>query len=55
MLLEYADYTTALSLIPGGGGQFEVVVNGRTVFSKLASGRYPEIHELKDSINPFLN
>ncbi|MBI5948904.1 MAG: SelT/SelW/SelH family protein [Chloroflexi bacterium] len=47
----YADFTRSLSLIPGSGGQFEVVVNGETVFSKKQQGRYPEIKELKEAIN----
>ena len=54
MLLTYADFTKSLSLIPGSGGQFEVVVNGELVFSKKAEGRYPEISELKEAINRFL-
>jgi selenoprotein W-related protein len=53
-LSTYADYTSALVLIPGAGGQFEVVVNGETVFSKKAQGRYPEIRELKEAINRYL-
>jgi selenoprotein W-related protein len=54
LLLTYADFTKALSLIPGGGGQFEVTVNGDAVFSKNSSGRYPEISELKEAINRYL-
>jgi selenoprotein W-related protein len=50
-LLTYADFTKSLALIPGSGGQFEVVVNGEVVFSKKAMGRYPEIAELKQAIN----
>ena len=51
MLSTYADFAKSLSLIPGSGGQFEVVVNGELVFSKKAAGRYPEIAELKEAIN----
>jgi selenoprotein W-related protein len=40
--------------VPGSGGQFEVVVNGDLVFSKKAAGRYPEIRELKEAINRYL-
>jgi selenoprotein W-related protein len=49
--LAYADFTKSLALIPGSGGQFEVVVNGELVYSKKAMGRYPEIAELKEAIN----
>jgi len=43
-----------LTLIPGGSGMFEVVVNGDLVFSKKAEGRYPEIAELNEAINRYL-
>lgn len=52
--MTYADYTRGLTLIPGSGGQFEVAVNGETVFSKKQQGRYPEIKELKEAINRVL-
>ena len=51
----YAEWTRSLTLIPGRGGQFEVVVNGDLVFSKKQEGRYPEIKELKEAINRVLN
>lgn len=54
MLATYADFTEGLALIPGSGGQFEVVVNGELVFSKKGEGRYPEIKELKEAINRYL-
>ena len=31
-----------LRLIPGGGGVFEVEVNGQLVYSKKASGKFPD-------------
>lgn len=55
MLSTYADFTESLTLVPGSGGQFEVVVNGDLVFSKTAEGRYPEIKELKEAINRCLD
>ncbi len=54
MLLTYADYTRGLTLVPGGSGMFEVVVNGKMIFSKRAEGRFPEILDLKEGINAFL-
>jgi len=33
-------------LIQGSGGQFEVVVDGRLVFSKKEQGRFPEDDEV---------
>lgn len=40
--------------MPGSGGQFELRVNGDLVFSKKELGRFPEMHELKEAINPYL-
>ena len=33
-------------LIQGSGGQFEVVVDGRLIFSKKAEGRFPADDEV---------
>jgi len=33
-------------LIPGSGGIFDVVVDGRLVFSKGKTGRFPEEREV---------
>ena len=32
----------SLTLIPSGGGAFEVTVNGKKIHSKLATGQFPE-------------
>ena len=29
-------------LVPGGRGAFEVIKDGKTVYSKLAKGRFPD-------------
>ena len=50
LLLKFADFTAALSLIPGDGGAFEVEVNNEIVYSKHKEGRYPEVDELSDLI-----
>lgn len=36
-----------VALCPGQGGVFEVQVNGVTVWSRAAEGRFPEAKELK--------
>ena len=33
---------TSLELIPAGGGVFEVSVNGQLIYSKKATGQFPE-------------
>lgn len=37
-------------LIKGSGGQFEVVLDGKLVFSKKALGRFPETAEILELI-----
>ncbi len=34
-----------ITLIPSGGGRFEVTVDGKLVYSKLATGRHVETGE----------
>ena len=38
------------TLIEGGGGAFEVRVDGKLVFSKLKTFRFPENDEIFDAI-----
>lgn len=33
-------------LIPGGGGIFDVSVDGKVIFSKKSVGRFPETQEI---------
>lgn len=37
---------TSLELVPGEGGRFEVFRDGKLVFSKLASKRFPDEGEV---------
>ena len=39
-----------VALIPGTGGVFEVRLDGLTLWSREAEGRFPEIKELKQRI-----
>ena len=36
----------AATAVPGGKGQFDVLADGRMVFSKQAEGRFPESDEI---------
>ena len=40
----------AVTLVPGTGGAFEVRVEGETVWSRAAEGRFPDIAELKQRV-----
>lgn len=48
LLTTYPDTIAALTLIPSAGGRYEVTVNSDLIFSKAASGRFPEPAEIKD-------
>ena len=48
------EFDTPATLIPGGGGIFDVEVDGRLVFSKHEQGRFPENQEVLDLIAPLV-
>lgn len=35
-------FQTSSTLIPGGGGIFEITVDGKVVYSKAETGRFPK-------------
>lgn len=35
-----------MTLVPSGGGCFEIFVDGERIYSKLDSGRFPESREI---------
>jgi len=39
-----------LTLIPSDGGRHEITVDGELIYSKLKTGRHPEIEEIKKAI-----
>ena len=39
-----------VALLPGSGGIFEVRVDERTIWSRAAEGRFPEMKELKQRL-----
>jgi selT/selW/selH-like putative selenoprotein len=41
---------SALELRPGDGGRFEVFVDDAQIYSKLATGEFPEWPALRDQI-----
>jgi len=38
--------------LPGGKGQFDVIRDGATIFSKRESGRFPEHGEILAALQP---
>jgi selenoprotein W-related protein len=42
VLNRFKQKVTGLKLIPSRGGCFEIVVNGKLVYSKLETGNFPD-------------
>jgi selT/selW/selH-like putative selenoprotein len=40
----------SLTLIPYDDGRFEVFVDGKKIYSKKATGRFPEYGEIRTSV-----
>ena len=49
-ILELGDRVASLTLVPSGGGAFEVSANGKTLHSKLGSGEWPDFDALVSQI-----
>jgi selT/selW/selH-like putative selenoprotein len=43
-----------LTLVPSGGGRFEVTVNDHLIYSKALEGRFPDLNELKQQLHRFM-
>jgi selenoprotein W-related protein len=41
---------TNLTLVPAGGGCFEVTANGELIYSKLATGQFPDEQTILDGV-----
>ena len=50
LLDEYKTKIDGLTIVPSGGGRFEVTVDENLIYSKLATGRFPEVAEIKKAI-----
>lgn len=50
VLSEIQSEVASLTLIPSDSGRFEWTVDGELVYSKKATGRYPELGELKEAV-----
>lgn len=55
LLHTYGDFVRGLTLVPSGGGVFEVRADGAVLFDNKAEGRFPEIRELKEKLNQLLD
>ena len=46
LLNKYGNAISSFTLIPAGGGVFEVTKNESLLFSKMNKGRFPELDEI---------
>ena len=54
LLSELGQRAESLRLVPSGAGRFEVTVNGQVVYSKAATGRFPELSEVQQKVRELL-
>jgi selenoprotein W-related protein len=49
-ILELGDRIASLTLVPSGGGAFEIRANGKFIHSKLESGDWPDFDAVVSEI-----
>jgi selT/selW/selH-like putative selenoprotein len=54
LIQEFEPQVSSWTLIPGGGGAFEVKVGDKLVYSKLQTGRHTDSKELRKLIKAAL-
>jgi len=54
LLTEYKGKIKDITLIPDGGGKFEVTANDQLVYSKIQTGRHAEPKEVLTSIEELI-
>jgi selenoprotein W-related protein len=54
LLTTYKQQINEFKLIPGGGGCFEISINGDLIYSKLKTGKFPEEKWVLDSVKKAL-
>lgn len=54
VLTEFKKGIREFKLIPSGGGCFEIKVNGELIYSKLATGSFPEEKWVLEALNKHL-
>lgn len=47
LLHTFADHLAGVTLVPSGGGRFEIAIDDEVVFSTKSHGRFPEMRELR--------
>jgi selenoprotein W-related protein len=50
ILTTYKQKIKELKLVPGGGGCFELSLDGELVYSKLKTGQFPDEQQMIDTV-----
>ena len=50
LLTTYKQKIKEMKLVPGGGGCFELLLNGDLVYSKLKTGQFPDEQQMIDVV-----
>jgi len=50
LLMTFGEELGEVALVPGGGGIFEVRIDGEKLWNKKEAGRYPEPKEIKQLV-----
>jgi len=50
ILSQYKQKLESLTLVPAGGGCFELVADGDKIYSKLETGQFPDESDMLDEI-----
>ena len=50
MLTALKQKVSGMTLVPAGGGCFELTANGELVYSKLATGKFPDEQDIVDQL-----
>ena len=53
-LLQFKQDIRELTLVPMGGGVFEISVNGKKIYSKKATGQHPDPDAIVEQIRKML-
>lgn len=48
VLTTFKQKVTGMKLVPAGGGCFELTANGELLYSKLATGQFPDEQSIVD-------
>ena len=55
LLREFNRRLDGIKLVSGEDGAFEVLIDGKAIFSKLETGRFPTLKEMRDAIRAALD